>query len=188
MALGLASRHMLRLFQWAQWAQRARSVLFALVPLIVLGGIAYAQDDQPPYYSIRRLVPGHSTPPRDDALQETIHQVRQSFLDQETEHLEECFAGKKVFISLRSKEAEAGYYTRSQLHFIFDKVFRDLQTHSFSYSPNDVTLSDDGRAFFRSEWTYKVLGSDTMVTEHLHFSFEKEKQDWRITELKSVSK
>ena len=33
-----------------------------------------------------------------------------------------------------------------------------------------------------------MLGSDTVVTEHLHFAFEKEKGDWRIFELKSVSK
>jgi len=151
-----------------------------------MAGLSFGQQD-PDYLSIRRLVPGTSER-RDDALQETIHRVRQSFQEQQADQLEACFASKKVFISLRSKEAEAGYYTRSQLHFIFDKVFRDLQTRSFSYSPSDVTVSRDGRAYFRSQWTYKVMGSDTTVTELLHFSLEKEDDDWRIFELKSVSK
>jgi len=163
-----------------------RYLLLALL-LAAPSGRAFAQDTDPPYLAIKRLVP-ESTAKRDDGLQETIHRVRQSFQDQEAAQLESCFATKKVFVSLRSKEAEAGYYTRSQLHFIFEKVFRDLQTRSFNYSPSDVTVSGDGRAFFRSQWTYKVMGSDTTVTELLHFSLEKEKNDWRIFELKSVSK
>jgi alpha-ketoglutarate-dependent taurine dioxygenase len=146
-----------------------------------------AQENVKQFYSVKRLLPD-SGPDRDEGLQQTILQVSQSFMERETERLEKCFAAKKVFISLRSKQAEAGYYTRSQLHFIFDKIFGDLQTRTFEYSPSDITISEDGRAFFRSEWTYMVLGSDTVVTEHLHFSFEKEKGDWRIFELKSISK
>ena len=146
-----------------------------------------AQEPPRQFYSVKRLV-SESERDRDEGLQQRIHQVRLSFMERETERLEECFSGKKVFISLRSKKTEPGYYTRSQLHFIFDKLFEDLQTRTFKYSPSDITISKDGRAFFRSEWTYMVLGSDTVVTEHLHFSFEKEKGDWRIFELKSVSK
>jgi hypothetical protein len=160
-----------------------------LLPVIVLGllgGSSFGQGNDPSNLSIKRLVPASSSK-RDDGLQETIHRVRQSFQNQQADQLEACFATKKVFISLRSKETEAGYYTRSQLHFIFDKVFRDLQTRSFNYSPSDVTVSRDGRAYFRSQWTYKVMGSDTTVTELLHFSLEKENDDWRIFELKSVS-
>lgn len=164
---------------------RARCLLLA-VALVSFGGTSFAQQSDSPYLNIKRLVP-ESNARRDDGLQETIHRVRQSFQDQEAAQLEACFATKKVFVSLRSKEAEAGYYTRSQLHFIFEKVFRDLQTRSFNYSPSDVTVSGDGRAFFRSQWTYKVMGSDTTVTELLHFSLEKENNDWRIFELKSVS-
>ncbi|MGH9461778.1 MAG: hypothetical protein ACRD1X_11210 [Vicinamibacteria bacterium] len=161
-----------------------------LLPAVVLGllsdSTSFGQVEDPDYLSIKRLVP-ESSSERDDGLQETIHRVRQSFQNQQADQLEACFAARKVFISLRSKETEAGYYTRSQLHFIFDKVFRDLQTRSFNYSPSDVTVSRDGRAYFRSQWTYKVMGSDTTVTELLHFSLEKENDDWRIFELKSVS-
>ena len=170
----------------ARFSPAARWLLWGVV-IGSVGGTAVAQENDPNYLSIKRLVPPSSSK-RDDGLQETIHRVRQSFQDQQAVQLESCFATKKVFVSLRSKEVEAGYYTRSQLHFIFDKVFRDLQTRSFNYSPSDVTVSSDGRAFFRSQWTYKVMGSDTTVTELLHFSLEKEDDAWRIFELKSVSK
>ena len=180
---------------WGMWHFRkfgaaCRCAVGRLFLLLVLtpvwGGNALAQETDSPYLNIKRLMPA-SNAKRDDGLQETIHRVRQSFQEQEAARLESCFATKKVFVSLRSKEAEAGYYTRSQLHFIFEKVFRDIQTRSFNYSPSDVTVSGDGRAFFRSQWTYKVMGSDTAVTELLHFSLEKENGDWRIFELKSVS-
>jgi hypothetical protein len=33
-----------------------------------------------------------------------------------------------------------------------------------------------------------VLGSDTVVTEHLRFLFEKEKNGWQISEIKASSR
>lgn len=163
----------------------------ALMSVTSMGGASAGGEDGQQVSTdispVRRLVEENNDD-RDEDLQQTIYEVRLSFLERETERLEKCFAEKKVFISLRSRAGEAGYYTRSQLHFIFDKVFRDLQTRSFKYSPRDITLSKDGRAFFRSEWTYMVLGSDDVVTEHLHFSFEKDKGSWQIYELKAVSK
>jgi hypothetical protein len=95
---------------------------------------------------------------------------------------------KKVYVSLKSRADEAGYYTPSQVHFMLDKMFRDLRTRSFEYSPRDITISEGGRAYFRSEWTYMVLGLDTVVTEHLHFLFEKQKAGWRISEIKASSR
>ncbi len=174
----------MRYFQHvALWAV---PVMIAILAAATSGLVA-AQEAPRQFYSVKRLV-SDSERDRDEGLQQRIHQVRLSFMERETELLEECFSGKKVFISLRSKKTEPGYYTRSQLHFIFDNLFEDLQTRTFKYSPADISISKDGRAFFRSEWTYMVLGSDTVVTEHLHFSFEKEKGAWRIFELKSVSK
>ena len=167
----------------------ALSVLLVMVSILgspSTGSVA-AQEASGQYYFVKRLV-SDSDRDRDEGLQKRIHQLQLSFMERETERLEESFSGKKVFISLRSKKTDAGYYTRSQLHFIFDDIFEDLQTRTFEYSPSDITISKEGRAFFRSEWTYMVLGSDTVVTEHLHFSFEKEKGDWRIFELRSVSK
>ena len=170
----------------ALWVLPVMPVIFVVL-VAPASGLMSAQETPRQFYSVKRLVTD-SGRDRDKGLQQKIHQVRLSFMERKTERLEGCFSSKKVFISLRSKKTEPGYYTRSQLHFIFDNLFEDRQTRTFKYSPSDITISKDGRAFFRSEWTYMMLGSDTVVTEHLHFSFEKEKGDWRILELKSVSK
>ncbi len=137
--------------------------------------------------TLKRLA-SNASKRKDDGLNITISMVRSSFMNRDTDSLARCVGSKKVYVSLKSKIGEAGYYTRSQVHFIFDKMFRDHRTRSFEYSPSDITISEGGRAHFSSEWTYMVLGSDTVVTEHLHFLFEKEKDAWEISEIKASSR
>jgi hypothetical protein len=150
--------------------------------LLVGAGIAGSESQ-----ILKRLAP-KAEARKDTGLDRAIEKVRKSFLERDTDRLEDCFGNRKVYVSLRSRTREAGYYTRSQLHFIFDKVFRDLQTRSFEYSPRDITISDDGRAYFGAEWTYVVLGADMPVIEQLRFVFEKEKDRWLISEIKTSSR
>ena len=78
-------------------------------------------------------------------------------------------------------------FRKNPFEFIFDKMFQDLKTLSFEYSPRDI-IPEENSAYFRSEWTYVALGSDTVVTEQMHFLFAKEKDGWRISEIKASSK
>lgn len=165
---------------------RTRKVAWSL-SFLLLVGVGSVGSESRGTQILKRLAP-KVEPRKDTGLDFAIQKVRDSFMERDTATLEECFGNRKVYVSLQSRTREAGYYTRSQLHFIFDKVFRDLRTRSFEYTPRDITISDDGRAYFRSEWTYVVLGSDTHVTEQLHFVFEKEEGGWRISEIKASSR
>jgi hypothetical protein len=133
----------------------------------------------------RRLIAPDSTVKIEESLTRTLTQVRRSFVEQDVDGLTGCLGEKKAFLSLKPR-SEAGYYTRSQIHFIFEKIFRDLRTRSFEFSSEDLTLSQEGRAFLRAEWTYLAAGSETAVTDRLHFTFEKEKSGWVISEMKGA--
>ncbi len=162
---------------------RIRNLAWPLGFLLLVGAGASGSEFQ----IYKRLAP-KAEARKDTGLDLAIQKVRRSFRERDTDRLEGCFGNKKVHVSLRSRIRESGYYTRSQLHFIFDKIFRDVRTRSFEYSPRDITISDDGRAYFGAEWTYVVLGSDTLVIEQLHFVFEKEKDSWLISDIKTSSR
>ena len=158
----------------------------------LLGSLVFpsgAIGASPPQESLRlkRFTP-EDEPPQDQELLRMIQKVKRSFLERDAAQLEDCFGSSKIFVSLKTSAGNPGYYTRSQVHFIFDKLFRDVATRTFRYSPRDVSISKDDRAFLRSEWTYVVLDSDSLVTEHMHFSFEKENEGWRISEVKASSR
>jgi len=133
----------------------------------------------------RRLIAPDGAAQIEESLSRTLTQVRRSFVDQDIGRLTGCLGEKKAFLSIKPR-SDAGYYTRSQIHFIFEKVFRDLKTRSFDFSPRDLTVSEEGRAFLRAEWTYLVSGAETPVTERLHFAFEKERGGWVISEIKAA--
>lgn len=125
---------------------------------------------------------------KDEQLNRVIGEVRVSFMERDAEELADCFGEGKVYLSLKSRTGETGYYTKSQLQFIFDRMFQELRTRAFEYSSSDISIPDENRAHFRSEWTYVVLGSDSLVTEHLHFTLVREKDGWRISEIKASSR
>lgn len=133
----------------------------------------------------RRLIAPDAAAKIEENLSRTLTQVRRSFVDQDVDRLTGCLGEKKAFLSIKPR-SEAGYYTRSQIHFIFEKIFRDLRTRSFDFSREDLTVSEEGRAFLRAEWTYLPSSSETPVTERLHFAFEKEREGWVISEIKAA--
>jgi hypothetical protein len=137
--------------------------------------------------SLKRLTSDARARKTDEGLNLTIDAVRGAFIERDAEQLSNCLGSMKVYVSLKSRMKESGYYTRSQLQFMFDKMFQDLRTRSFEYSPKDI-IADDNRANLRSEWTYVVLGSDKVVTESLHLTLEKEKDGWGISEIKASSR
>jgi hypothetical protein len=165
-----------------------RTIILACVTsYIFLSGVGFVVATPQEPLTLKRLS-SDARPPKDAGLKRTIDRVRDSFVERDTGKLAECLGSGKVYVSLKSRKEEAGYYTSSQLQFIFDKMFKDLQTRSFEYSPRNIKGSDNGRAHLRSEWTFVALGSDKVVTEHLYLVLEKEKSGWRITEIRSSSR
>ncbi len=160
------------------------------VGLTLLANEAQAQN---PATSLQHLISakkGEAPPERnEDAefLGKTIDRVGRAFEVGDADALEDCLVSRKVYLSLRSRGDEAGYYGRSQVKFMFAKLFRERKTDSFIYDPVDVEVSGDGTAHFRADWSYMVLDEDDVVTEHLRFRLERTKDDWRISEIRAQS-
>ena len=121
----------------------------------------------------------------DEGLNRIISGVRTSFLGKDSAKLADYFGSTKIYLSLKTKTQEAGYYTASQLQFIFEKMFQDLQIRSFEYSKKDITILGEKNAYCRTEWTYVALGSDAVVTERLIISFAREREGWKISEIRA---
>ena len=173
---------------WTRYFNRMRvlTLTFALTGLVATASIMAGEGPQE-LTNLKRLS-SNAGLSKDEGLMLTIGSVRVAFMERDTDKLAGIIGKKKAYVAIKSRMEEPGYYTGSQVHFIFDKMFRDLRTRSFEYTPRDIKSLDKGRASFRPEWTYVVLGSDKVVTERLHFVFEKEKHGWSISEIKASSK
>jgi hypothetical protein len=145
-------------------------------------GISLATSQQP--ITLKRLT-SDAKLRTDEGLNRIIGGVRASFLDKDPEKLADHFGSTKIYLSMKTKTQEAGYYTGSQLQFIFDKMFQDLQIRSFEYSKKDITILGEKNAYCRAEWTYVALGSDAVVTERLIISFAREREGWKISEIRA---
>jgi hypothetical protein len=162
------------------------------VALTLLAAGAAAAQTPPP--SLKHLLSAKKEESRpEDAsgarlLGKTIDRVGRAFELGDADALESCLVQRKVYLSLRTRGDEAGYYGRSQVKFMFAKLFRERKTDSFVYDPVDIDVSADGTAHFRADWSYMVLEGDDVVSEHLRFRLERSDDDWRISEIRAQSR
>jgi hypothetical protein len=125
-----------------------------------------------------------------EQLSRTIDRVERAFEEGDPDELERCLSEKRIYLSLKARGEEAGYYGRSQVKFMFLKLFRERRTDSFTYDPEDIEVSRGESAAFRAEWNYLAPDADDVVTEQLRFKLDKgpEGDDWRVSEIRAQSR
>ncbi|MGH9332550.1 MAG: hypothetical protein ACRD21_02240, partial [Vicinamibacteria bacterium] len=122
-------------------------------------------------------------------LEQTIDRVGRAFEEGSPEELDSLLSDQKIHLSLKARGEEAGYYGRSQVKFIFARLFRERKTDSFTYDPREIEVSGEKSAQFRAKWNYMVLDADEVVTEHLRFELERGARGiWRISEIRTQAR
>lgn len=124
---------------------------------------------------------------RDHRFENTVSRIAKAFETRDADDLESCLARGKIYLSLEAGGKEPGHYGPSQVKFIVDRAFREIRTQSFDYDSRDTEFQDD-KATFRADWTYVMTEEDEVVTEHLEFTLEQTKSDWRVSALRTASR
>jgi len=122
-------------------------------------------------------------------LSRTIDRVARAFEAGDPDELEPCLSEKRIYLSLKARGEEAGYYGRSQVKHMLGRLFRERRTDSFTYDPADIEVSGGESAAFRAEWTYLAREADAVVTEQLRFKLDRaegsEGDGWRVSEIRA---
>jgi hypothetical protein len=123
-------------------------------------------------------------------ISKTFDRVERAFEASDPDAIEPCLAEKRIFLSLKARGEEAGYYGRSQVKFMLAKLFRERRTDSFRYDPEEIELVRGDSAFVRAEWSYVALDRDDAVTEELRFKLDRvpEEDDWRVSEIRAQNR
>lgn len=166
-----------------------------LVASLSLGSVlAPAQKkDRPTYFKyLSNHVEEEETPPLDihseDDLHKPISRIGAAFEAGDASHLEDCLVRSRIFLSLRAKGDQQGFFGPSQIKFMFDRLFEERKTRDFTYDSEDIEFARDGSVSFRATWTYVVLDEDELVAELLRFKMERSGDDWQVSEIRSTSR
>lgn len=116
----------------------------------------------------------------------TLERVRRAFERGDARQLDAALQpDHRIRVSLQSRGEEAGYYRRSQVMFMFDKLFDERQTRSFSFEAPELNSADESSSHVHAHWSYTV-GDDDEVMEHLRFKLLRHSDDWYISEILTV--
>lgn len=169
----------------------------------MLAGLLFSGLSQGQTPSVQRLISAKNEENKRDGevpkdvqyLSRTITRVGRAFEAGDPDELEKCLSEKRIYLSLRARGEEAGYYGRSQVKFMLAKLFRERRTDSFTYDPEDIEVEGGGSAAFRAEWSYVPPEADDVVTEQLRFKLDRTKSpagpaeyDWRVSEIRAQSR
>jgi hypothetical protein len=167
---------------------------------ILLVGLLFSSVAMGQTPSVQRLISakneenkrGRKAPEDVEQLSRTITRVGRAFEAGDPDELEQCLSEKRIYLSMRARGEEAGYYGRSQVKFMLAKLFRERRTDSFTYDPENIELESGESAAFRAEWSYVAAEEENVVTEQLRFKLDRAKSpdghDWRVSEIRAQSR
>jgi hypothetical protein len=167
---------------------------------ILLAGVLFSSGSSAQTPSMRRLISAkneetrHGPKASEDLSQvaRTIGRVERAFEAGDSDQIEPCLSEKRIYLSLKARGEEAGYYGRSQVKHMLGRLFRERRTDSFTYRPEDIELSRDDSAAFRAEWSYVPAETDDIVTEELRFKLDRARSpdgdDWLVSEIRAQSR
>jgi hypothetical protein len=123
-------------------------------------------------------------------VERAVERLERAFENGDAGELERCLSEKRIYLSLKARGEEPGYYGPSQVKFIFDRLFSARKNASFDYRKEDIEISSRERAELRAEWSYSATGGDGMVREDLRFHLDRDRDggDWRVSEIRSQSR
>jgi hypothetical protein len=125
-------------------------------------------------------------------ISKTIDRVERAFESGDPDGLDECLAEKRIYLSLKARGEEAGYYGKGQVKAMLGKLFRERRTDSFTYDPGQIEVSRGESAAFRAEWSYVGSEAGDIVTEELRFRLDRAKgpqgDDWRVSEIRAQNR
>ena len=119
-------------------------------------------------------------------LRKAIGRIVSAFEAGDASDVEDSLVRSRIFLSLRAKGDQKGFFGPSQIKFMFEKLFEERETRDFTYDSEELDFARDGSVSFRATWTYVVLDEDELVTELLRFKMERSGNDWRVSEIRSA--
>jgi hypothetical protein len=168
------------------------SLLLASLSLGPLTAPVQKKKDRPSYFKyLSNHIEEEEAPTAEDIrskdeLREPIGRIGAAFEAGNASELEDCLVRSRIFLSLRAKGDQKGFFGPSQIKFMFDRLFEQRETRAFTYDSKELDFARDGSVSFEATWTYVLLDEDELVTELLRFKMERSGDDWRVSEIRST--
>jgi hypothetical protein len=124
--------------------------------------------------------------PGDEGLTARIRRVEAAFRRGDATELRASFAAAgKVRVELRDLTEGQSWYASGQLQVLFARIFEDYSTRELAFAAEDVSEPTPGTAFARARWVRRARRGGPEITETLVLTFRREKDEWRILEIRS---
>jgi hypothetical protein len=118
----------------------------------------------------------------ESSLRHRLTSIESAFRQADAGALRSSFPRQgKVRVHLPELARGPGAYGAGQLQVLFERLFRDHGTQSFSFPAWEVRVSAEGVAFARAHW----VRAPSAVEDVLTFTLRQESGDWRVHEVLS---
>ncbi|MCK4538394.1 MAG: hypothetical protein KAV42_06310 [Candidatus Krumholzibacteria bacterium] len=93
---------------------------------------------------------------------------------------------KKAFIHIRGAGANGGFYSRSQVFYLFKRMFKEYRHLKFEFVKFHNLDRPDRRVYAIAYRSCKIMRSDKVFQDKVYITLGREGQDWVVTEIKTT--
>lgn len=169
-------------FEWKRWkmfsSKTYRIMTTALLVLTIFHSSVLAQDVK------KRRIKRDSR--RENSPVSTFRGIEKAWRAADAEALS-GFAGKtRVFVNVREIGREGGYYSRSQVYYLFKKMFKTIKLTKFEFTKFHNLDKPDRRVYGIAHRSYKHIRSGRLFQDKVYVTLRREGLKWVISEVKTT--
>lgn len=121
----------------------------------------------------------------DPSVEDCLLSIKDLFTTYEVELLRDfVFSGERVSFSLPGIVPREGFFSREQLYFIFQDIFRRYNTLSFDFSEENFVSAGETPIYLFASWVFQEKRSLRTSRGTLFFSLQNRGGRWWVTILK----
>jgi hypothetical protein len=100
--------------------------------------------------------------------------------------LSQFSASSKVYLSLKGMRNKGGYYSRSQVFYIFKNLFKNTRQVRFKFFQYQNLDKPDRRVYGIAYNNYKSVSSGRLIRDKVYVTLSREGKGWVVSEIKTT--
>ncbi|MBU8921971.1 MAG: hypothetical protein KOO63_09135 [Bacteroidales bacterium] len=93
---------------------------------------------------------------------------------------------RKAFIHIRGAGDSGGFYSRSQVFYLFKRMFKEYRQLKFEFVKFHNLERPDRRVYAIAYRSCRIMRSDKVFQDKVYITLGREGRDWVVTEIKTT--
>ena len=118
--------------------------------------------------------------------QSVFRRLERAWKNADAKSISSMVGKKKAFIHIRGAGDSGGFYSRSQVFYLFKRMFKEYRQLKFEFVKFHNLERPDRRVYAIAYRSCRIMRSDKVFQDKVYITLGREGRDWVVTEIKTT--